>query len=424
MLVWGYLSYILLGWALLCLPAMQAQPVSALDNLFTAASAVSTTGLVTVDPGSSYSLAGEMVILLLIQLGGIGYMTFGSFVILAVRNRMSGLRGSITRTAFNLPKDFNVVRFVRHVIFFTLACEVVGAVLLYMVFSYHDVPDALWSAIFHSVSAFCTAGFSLNSNSFEGFAFNPYVNLTIAALSYAGAIGFIVLVDLWQTITNQRKHLHFTSKVILEITLWFSLLGTALFYLMEPSVQQLTPQDRLLTSFFQVMTASTTVGFNTVPVGSLAPAVVMVLYFLMVFGASPSGTGGGLKSTTLAALLALIKSTLKRRDKIRYNKREISPERLQIATASLAFYMAVLFVAVIALLQVENADYEVVLFEAISALGTVGLSMGLTAELSGMGKLIIILLMFMGRVGILTFGIAVSTRDESREEEADDELIL
>jgi trk system potassium uptake protein TrkH len=153
-------------------------------------------------------------------------------------------------------------------------------------------------------------------------------------------------------------------------------------------------------------------------------AVIMLLYLLMIFGASPSGTGGGLKSTTLAALWGLMRSTLKGRDAVRYQKRIISPERLQMATASFVFYMGVLFVAMLLLLSTQSGTFEVILFEAISALGTVGLSMGLTGDLTNLGKLIIILLMFMGRVGILTFGIAVSMHDETREEEKDAELVL
>jgi trk system potassium uptake protein TrkH len=193
---------------------------------------------------------------------------------------------------------------------------------------------------------------------------------------------------------------------------------------MEPSIQALPNWERLLASFFQVMTAGTTVGFNTIPIGALSASIIMFLYMLMIFGASPSGTGGGLKSTTLAALIGLMRSVLKGRDKIRYQKREISADRLQLATAAFTFYMGVLFLAMILLLSTEEAALEIILFEAISALGTVGLSMGLTGDLTNLGKLIIIVLMFMGRVGILTFGIAVSTHDETREEEKDNDLVL
>ncbi len=423
-LLFGYLSYILIGWALLCLPFAQSQFVSALDNLFIATSAVSTTGLATVDPSSSYSFFGELVILVLIQLGGIGYMTFGSFIILSTRHKMSTFRSDMCRKTFALPADFNVTRFIRLVVIFTLVAEFIGAIFLYAIFSYNDEQNALWSALFHSISAFCTAGFSLNSNSFEGYVNNVYLNIVIAALSYLGAIGFIVMVDVWHSLSGQRRYLHFASKVIIEITFWFSILGTLLFFVLEPSIQSFPRWEKLLASFFQVMTAGTTVGFNTIPIGALSASVIMLLYFLMIFGASPSGTGGGLKSTTLAALWGLMRSTLKGRDKIRFQKREISPERLQMATASFVFYMGILFISMMMLLATEPGGFEAILFEAISALGTVGLSMGITGDLTNIGKLIIILLMFMGRVGILTFGIAVSIHDESREEEKDDDLVM
>ena len=423
-LLLGYSSYVVLGWLLLNLNISQTIPVNSIDNLFIATSAVSTTGLATIDPGSSYSFFGELVILLLIQAGGIGYMTFGSFVILSTRHKMSSFRSSLTKSAFALPADFSVSHFIKMVVIFTFACEAVGAAMLYVLFLDENIDNALWSAIFHSVSAFCTAGFSLNSSALMDFVDQPMVNFVIAGLAYIGAIGFIVATDIWQRLTGKQQYLHFTTKIIIEVTLWFSVVGTILIFMIEPSVQSMPPWQRLMASFFQVMTASTTVGFNTIDIGGLSASVIVIMYVFMIFGASPSGTGGGLKSTTLAALLGLIKSTLKRRETVRIHKRTISPERLQIATASFAFYIAVLTIAMVLLLASQSAPFEVVLFEAISALGTVGLSMGLTGELTVLGKLIIILLMLMGRVGILTFGIAMAMHDESPEEEKDDELVI
>lgn len=424
MLLLGYVSYVLLGWLMLSLPISQDVPIENIDNFFIATSAVSTTGLVTIDPGASYSFFGELVILLLIQLGGIGYMTFGSFVILSLRHKMSFFRTNLAKSAFALPVDFDISRFIRMVVVFTLFFEMIGAILLYFLFLSAGVEDALWSAIFHSVSAFCTAGFSLNSSGLTEYVDNPMVNLVIAALAYIGAIGFIVTTDLWNYLRGKRSYLHFTTKIILEVTLWFALVGTLLFFLLEPSIQSMPPWQRLLASFFQVMSASTTVGFNTIDIGAMSAAIIMLMYVFMIFGASPSGTGGGLKSTTLAALLGLIKSTLKRRETVRIHKRALAPERLQLATASFAFYMVVLTVAMILLLASQAAPFEVVLFEAISALGTVGLSMGLTGDLTVLGKLIIIILMLMGRVGILTFGIAMAMHDETLEEEKDDDLVI
>ncbi|GBL04951.1 K+ transporter Trk [Glaciecola sp. KUL10] len=412
------------GAILLSLPIAQSVNVSGIDALFISASAVSTTGLVTIDLGTSFTFWGELIVLVLIQIGGIGYMTFGSFILLSLKHRALNTTLRISKKAFLLPKGFKVSKFIKKVVIFTMTAEIIGAIFLYALFARAGEENALWFAIFHSVSAFCTAGFSLMSTSFEAYSSDVAINLVIASLSLIGAIGFIVLVDLWDLIRGKHKYLHFTSKVILKVTLGFVVFGTAFVALAEPLLQTMTVEDKWLAAFFQVMTATTTVGFNTVPIGSLTPAVIFFLYFLMLFGASPSGTGGGLKSTTFAALAGLVKSTLKGRDKIRLNKRVLSLEKLQIAASSFVYYFFILLVAVVLLLLLENAPMPIVLFEVFSALGTVGLSMGLTGELSEFGKLIIIILMFMGRVGILTFGIVISTHDETRLEESDNDLVI
>ncbi|WP_299964327.1 potassium transporter TrkG [uncultured Roseobacter sp.] len=425
LLLMGYLSYIILGWALLSLPWAQAVPVPALDNLFISASAVSTTGLVSVNPGASYSFFGELVILLLIQLGGLGYMTVGSFIVLTTQDRISRLRREATRKAFNLPEDVKPRTFIRSVVRFTFICEAVGAAILYLLFRQQEVENPLWSAIFHSVSAFCTAGFSLFSNSFESFSAHAGITLTISALSILGAMGFLIVVDASRTLSGRAPHLGFTSKVIMRMTLLFLLIGTLIVMVVEPGIAALPPSERLLTAFFQVMTASTTVGFNTYPIGALSHAVLVVFFFLMIIGASPAGTGGGLKTTSFAALIGLVRSTTKGRDRIRFFKRDIPLQRLQNATASLSYYLVLLAVALFLLLLTEaGKPFEQVMFEVISALGTVGLSMGITGDLSDLGKLIVVALMTAGRVGILTFGIALATHDETREEERDNDLVL
>lgn len=425
LLLLGYSSYILLGWVLLSFPFSQAVPVSALDNLFIATSAVWTTGLVSVDPGSSYTFVGELVILRLIQLGGLGYMTLGSFIILSLTHNLSRARTKATRDVFNLPEDVSPKTFIVAVVAFTLVCEALGAALLYPMFVAEGVADPLWSAIFHSVSAFCTAGFSLNSTSFEAFRDHFGINAVISALSILGAMGFLIVMDSWRTIIGKASHLGFTSKVITRMTLAFLFFGTVLFFVIEPSIRDLAPSERLLAAFFQVMTASTTVGFNTHPISALSSAILIVLFFLMIVGASPAGTGGGLKTTSFAALVGLVRSTLKGRDGVRFFKRDIPAARLQNATASFSYYAMVAAGATFLLFLTETESaFEVVLFEVLSAMGTVGLSMGLTGELSDLGKVLVIILMTAGRIGILTFGIALSSHDESLEEERDNELVL
>jgi trk system potassium uptake protein TrkH len=351
-------------------------------------------------------------------------MTFGSFVILSKEGKLSEARKRIGQSAFSLPEALKIGDFIRSVVIFTFVCELIGALALWGLFSAQGVEGALWKGVFHSVSAFCTAGFSLFSNSLEAFSGVMGINAVLSILSLLGGIGFIVWTDVFFNLTGQRTQMTFTSKIILSITFWFLLLGTILFALTEPSMQAMDPLQKLQVGFFQVMTASTTVGFNSVPIGSLSSASIMLLLFFMIFGASPSGTGGGLKSTTFSALFGLVKSTLKGRSTVRFRKRTIPSRRLQMATASFVYYMGVLGLAVFLLCQVENFAFQEIVFEAASALGTVGLSMGITGALAPISKMIFIVLMLMGRVGVLTFAIAMTFPDETPEEEKDNDLVM
>lgn len=421
----GYLSYVLFGWILLSTPFVQNVSTSGIDNLFIATSAVSTTGLVTIDIASSYNFWGQLIIFLLFQAGGLGYMTFSSFIALSIGSHLSKTRRTISKSAFSLPDGFKIGDFIKNVILFTFISELIGACWLFFVFYSDGVENALWLSIFHSVSAFCTAGFSLLPNGFVPYRDSIGVNFILSALSYLGAVGFIVFADFMQNIRGQRKNLLFTSKLILSMTFWVSFIGTLLIFISEPSIQELTPVNRFLSSLFQVMTASTTVGFNSLDIGTLSKSTLIVLIFLMIFGASPSGTGGGLKLTSLSVLLGLVKSMLKGRNSIRFWKREIPNKRLHVAVASFVYYIFVLFIFLFLLSSLHpEIEFIKILFEAISALGTVGISMGITSTLSFTGKVLVVILMLMGRVGILTFGIALSSHDESDEEESDNDIII
>ncbi|HRJ02069.1 MAG TPA: potassium transporter TrkG [Hyphomonas sp.] len=421
----GYAFYMTLGWCLLCIPFSQAVPTNALDNLFIAVSAVSTTGLVTVDPGSTYTFFGEVVILLLIQAGGIGYMTLSSFIMLATVRHLSPLRERLARAAFTLPENIITPHFILTVAVFTLAVETIGAIVLYILFSQAGVENAVWSAIFHAVSAFCTAGFSLNANSLEGFRDNFGLNAAVSCLSILGAMGFLIVWDVWRSLTNRALSISFTSQVILRLTISFLAIGTAILFVVDAGISALPAEERLMAAFFQTMTAMTTVGFNTHPIGSLVPAAIVLLYFLMAIGAAPSGTGGGLKLTTFAAMIGLVRSTVRRRNDVSFFGRVIPPERVRLAAASSAYFVMLMTPAVFFLTLTETgADFEVLLFEAFSAIGTVGLSMGITGNLSDLGKVIIILLMFAGRVGILTFGIALASPDRAKTPQENGDLLV
>lgn len=421
MVALGYLTYILAGWILLALPLSQAAaPVSALDTLFTAASALSTTGLTTVSTGHGFSLFGQIVILVLIQIGGIGYMTFGSFVVLSRRGGLSERREQIGKVVFSMPEEFRITKFVRSVILFTALVEIAGVVALFAAFRQAGLDHPLWSAVFHSISAFCTAGFGLYDTNFEALRGNVSINVILGILSYLGAIGFIVFVDAWRRLVGKTDRLTLTSRIILVTTAWVSLAGIVLFFVAEPSIQALPPDERLIASAFQVMAAITTVGFNTIPIGQLSQASLFLLIMLMVVGASPSGTGGGLKTTTFSALFGVIRSALLGKDKVTFWRKEIPEDRIRLAIASLGFYVGALILGSYLLALSENLSFEGLLFEAASALGTVGLSTGITAQLTPIGKLILILLMFIGRVGPLTFGVALflpsGTRARGKED--------
>lgn len=423
-LVIGYLSYMVSGFLLLLFPFFRTRDVGIIDTLFVAVSAVSTTGLSPLDVGSTYNFGGELVILLLIQLGGIGYMTLGSFIVLQTGHMLSKSREKLTRTAFPLPESFNISLFLKSVVFYTLAIEFVGAFLLYFSFINTDIENPAWSAVFHSVSAFCTAGFSLNSDSFSEYALNYRINFILAALSTLGAIGFIVVADLTRNLARRRLCFSFTTLVILKITSLFLIFGTAFLAIFEPSLSHLPLNEKLLVSFFQTMTATTTVGFNTVDMGEISPQSMMFLFFLMLFGASPSGTGGGLKSTTFAALIGLVSSTLRRDKNITYMRRRIPLQQLRYAASAFVFSWFILGASIFLLSISESQKFIDIVFEAFSALGTVGLSTGITGQLTDYGKIFVILLMIIGRVGVLSFGLAISTTFLEEVVDADNELVI
>ncbi|MFA4986009.1 MAG: potassium transporter TrkG [Candidatus Brocadiia bacterium] len=420
----GYLSYVVIGWIALCLPFVQKGPgVGSLDNLFVATSAMSTTGLSPVSIADCYNFFGQLIILILIQLGGIGYMTLGSFIVLARHTELTPTRSAISKTVFSLPASFKLGEFIKSVIWFTFVIEALGAAALYIIFTSAGVQDCVWSAIFHSVSSFCTAGFGLYNDSFMSFKDDFWLNTVIAALSYLGAIGFIVCLDFWHVLTGRSERVTFTTKIILWATIWLTIIGTGLLFISEPTIQAANPADRLLEAFFQCMSAMTTVGFNTVDIGTLSKASLLLIVVWMVIGSSPSGTGGGVKVTTISAMIGVMRSAMVGSKSVHLRGREIPYGRVITAFAALGFYLTALMIGTYFLQLTERSPFEKNLFEAASAIGTVGLSMGITATLTAMGKIIIILLMFCGRVGPLTFSSAmlghVLAEPEKPDEDSD-----
>ena len=417
-LFYGFLTYVGVGTILLCLPWLQKTSAPILDHLFIATSAVSTTGLVTMSVFDSYNLGGQFVVMALFQLGGIGYLTFTTFMLLSTTRKITPWHKSILNTEFTLPVTIKIKDFLRSVILYTVIMEILGAILFFIAFKSDGMVtgEAIWSSIFHSISAFCTAGFSLFNNGFTDYVDNTLVNFTISMLAICGSLGFIVITDFGLWIKNKAHKLSFTTKIVTVGSLILMLFGFSFFYFAEPTISSLEGSARVSAAFFQSMTAMTTVGFNTVDFGTFILPMLLVTTILMYIGASPSGTAGGMKITTLTAVFSIMKSRLKGSKHITFLGRRIPYERLYVATSSFIFYTILIFLGTFVLTFSESFDFENILFEVASALGTVGLSTGITGDLSSIGKIVIIVLMFIGRLGVLTFGLAIWSKNITDEE--------
>ena len=408
------LSYTLVGWILLSLPFMNTTDVSFIDNLFTSASAVSTTGLNSVNFAESYTFLGQMIVLLLIQIGGVGYMTFSSFVFLSfsLLHRLRKSQQEALSAEVSLPNTLKLSDFLWSAVVFTIIAESIGAVFLFNYFRHHNygIFDAAWYSVFHSVSAFCTAGFALWSNGLENFADSKTINFVISALSLAGAMGFIVATDFFNFVRRKTKEISYTTKIIIVITLCLVCVGTFTLFITSPRIT-------LLEAFFQSVTAMTTAGYNTINIGELSSCSLLILILLMSIGGSPSGTAGGIKTTAFASVLAIMYNRLRLNNRIEFLGRRIPLVRLYAATSTLMVYILSLFASIFLLTWTENLPFLSLVFESASALGTAGLSTGITMELSAWGKIIIIATMLVGRIGVVTFGMAILGTDEDEHDE-------
>lgn len=404
-----YAGYSLLGTLLLALPFASNGDIHFVDHLFTVVSAFSTTGLSTVDVSSQYTFFGQLIILLLIQMGGLGYMTLSSYIMLRITGRFGTKKAQLFQTQFAFPDTLDSESMLKSIVRYTFAFELAGIALLYPYFLLTDVDQPAWSAIFHTVSAFCTAGFSIYSDNLMQFQSDVFVNVVILVLSVAGAMGFIMMTDISKKLTHKDHKISFTSKVIVTITGGLALWGTLHLFFFEDSFQRMTVGDRWLASIFQSVSAMTTVGYNTVDVSQMVPISLLILTITMYIGASPSGTGGGLKSTTLSALYAYTKNTLGLRKDISLRGNIIPSYRVTSALTTTVFYTFILFVGIylIGVFEPNDTDFLKISFEAASALATAGLSSGILTKVCVESKVVLILLMYIGRVGVITFGNAL-----------------
>jgi len=414
-LVLGFLLITLMGTFLLMLPEASVNGASQpfVDALFTAASGVSTTGLVVVDTGSYYTLFGQWVILILVQIGGLGYMVFIVMVFIGQKKEIS-LRGrKILRESLGRPLKIDMTHFVKIVFVFTFIIEMLGTLGLYMYWSaFFPFSRALYVSLFHSVSGFCTAGFGLFSDSITSYGHSLYLNIVIDLVCIAGAVGFFVLYDVYDfTLKKIRKinpaNLSLHSKVVLSLTVLLILAGTVLVFGIEGSRFSDSVGNKTLDASFQVISASTTTGFNTIDIGSMTKSSLLIIIILMFIGASPGSTGGGIKTTSFGVIIKNIYSVLRGLKDTVLFKRKINNEIISSVTVLTGISLIWIAVIVIILCGTENASFIRILFETVSAFGTVGLSTGITPALSVTGKILLTLTMFLGRVGPLVLGFSL-----------------
>ena len=402
----GYLIYSIIGFLLLLLPFSHKMYCGPLNDLFTSVSAISTTGLTTVEVSRTYTIFGQLVILVLIQIGGMGYMTLSSYIFYRLTHHCSKLSNDILSTSVAAPSGMSIRTLMSNIVLFTFIFESIGFILLYVFLLPTGVERPMWDAFFLSISSFCTAGFSPIEGSLCSLRTILPINIVISMLSYAGGMGFIVVTDCLQKLRNRSHKVTFTTKVILFVTSLLTLIGTVAVAVSTFSYSD-GIGDCVLTSFFQTMSAMTTVGFNTIDLSELNLFTILIITLVMFIGASPSGTGGGVKSTSVSAIYAFIKSQMHPHSGLTICGRKLPYYRIDTALTNLVLYSCILGLGILLLSITEPHPLESLLFEAASALGTVGLSLGITSSLTAAGKLIIIALMYIGRIGVITFTAAL-----------------
>ncbi len=425
-LLFSFIAAMIAGTVLLMLPfSTTSGNISFMDALFTSTSAVCVTGLTVLDTGTYFTIFGQTVILILIQLGGLGIMTVSVVLfqflgkIVSFRQRMA-----MQETFAHTPRK-DIYRLIKSILVFTILIEGAGALLLF----FHWIREfpvlkALYMAVFHSVSAFCNAGFALFNNSLMNYTGSYLLNFTICGLIVLGGIGFPVVFEIY-TIAfkkrGKRVKISVQTKSVLITTFILIVSGTLLFFLMEPdsSLKGLSLMGSILASFFQSIT-SRTAGFNTVDISLLSDSAALLLVLLMFIGASPGSCGGGIKTTTFFLLFTLVKNRIRGNTTVNVFKKSLGKESISKSVS--IFLLSITFVILVFFLllmsdhfghgEVQNANrFTSYLFEVVSAFGTVGLSMGATAGLNGIGKFLLIITMLIGRVGVLTFSYVITSAE-------------
>ena len=423
----SFLVTILLGSALLALPISSATGVAVpyLDALFTATTSTCVTGLVTLPTVSTWSVFGQAVILVLIQIGGLGIITIMSGVMLLLNKKMGIGDHLLIQDAFNLNTMSGLAKFVKNVLFGTLIIEGIGALLYMIVFVPEFGAKGIWISVFNSISAFCNAGIDIIAeNSLCNYATNPLINIVTSALIILGGLGYIVWWDVLRVInihSNKSKkifkYLTLHSKIAITVTLGLILAGAILIFIFEYanplSIGEMSLFDKIQVSFFQSVTTRTA-GFASVPQEDLTNASAAVSIILMLIGGSPVGTAGGIKTVTIAVLACSAFATIRNKNSATLFGRRISEDSVKKAVAVAVTFLTICAASTVLLMATSNASAIDAVYETVSATATVGLSRNLTATLGTFGKIIIIVTMYFGRVGPISLAVALGSKNESQ----------
>ncbi len=423
----SFLLAILAGSALLALPVSSADGIAVpyIDALFTATTSICVTGLVTVPTFSTWSLFGQIIILFLIQIGGLGVVTIMSGLMISLHRRIGIKDRMLIQDAFNLNTLSGMVKFIRKVIAGTFLVEGIGALLYMTVFVPEFGVKGVWISLFNAVSAFCNAGMDvISENSLYAYVHNPVINIVTILLIVFGGIGYIVWWDIMGVLKNIRRqglkcfaNLTFHSKIALSVTGILILAGTAAVFIFEYNnpltMYSFSVPEKLQASLFQSVTTRTA-GFATVPQENLTNASALTSLLLMFIGGSPVGTAGGIKTVTFAVLITSAFATMKTRSEAELFHRTIPKQAVSKAVAVVSMAFIILFTATLLLAAVTGADALDIVYETVSAAATVGLTRSLTSELNIWGRIIIIITMYLGRVGPISLMIALNTKKETK----------
>lgn len=411
-LVSGYFVIIMLGSLLLMLPVAttDGQGLGAVDAVFTATSATCVTGLIVVNTKEAFTIFGSTVIMLLIQIGGLGIMSMSTLFAFIVGKKISLKERLIIQEDLNQYQISGMVRLVQYLLGFTFAIEGTAAAILFLRFS-QDYPfwRSVYLAIFHAVSAFNNAGFDLFGNSLEGFTGDITVNFVIMALIILGGIGFGVMMEAYNRIKFRKTTLQ--TKIVIVMTLALLVFGFITFFILEynNTLQGLPLLDKTLGAMFLSVTPRTA-GFNTVPTGALKQSSLFLIIILMFIGASPGSTGGGIKTTTFGVILVTMKNMITGKEDMEIYNRRFERQIIYKAFTITMLAAALIILVTTLLLIIEDFQFIDALFETVSAFGTVGLSTGITGELSKISRVLITITMFAGRVGPLTLAVAIGEK--------------